>query len=564
MSRHIICAKRNRGALILLMAVAMIASSRFPVQAQDTSITGVVRSAAGEPVAGALVKVRSEELGLGFMVVSQTQGRYSTPHLLPGLYKVHGFGGTHQSESRGPVEVKSGQQGKMDLVLTAPLQIPPRVKRMTDADFEKLLPEGDAKRVVAGKCGYCHNLLPVLSARKTREKWQETVDRMYDNLLGIHKPLISLSDEEREYNVVVPDYLAKNFGPDSPQDSRVVSQWFLRREGPSHLNRNLPGTLLQGAAAKYVAMEFTLPPGAAPRDITVDSQGIVWVSETNTGKLGRFDPHSLTYSHIASPPGNDPKVQLNAVTVDPLDQVWLADDGPNARVLRYDPKSGEFDSYPMPEYPYPVPDNIPWARIGTLRFLNGYVWATGLISQRILRLNPKTRKIVQYAAPRGSSPFGLALGGDKMIWYSARIGNVVVRLNPGTDRLEPHLIPEERSDLRGLAADADGNLWVAALETGKLLKLDYRTGNFTEYTPPTEDSGPFAIDVDTKRNLIWFSEIFSDKIGRFDPSTNTFVEFPHPLADSDVRRIAIDRTNPNRVWWSSNRGDKIGYLAVVE
>ncbi|OFV94931.1 MAG: hypothetical protein A3H28_09845 [Acidobacteria bacterium RIFCSPLOWO2_02_FULL_61_28] len=88
MSRRVICAKRNRGALILLMSVAMIASSRFPVQAQDTSITGVVRSAAGEPVAGALVKVRSEALGLGFMVVSQTQGRYSTPHLLPGLYSI--------------------------------------------------------------------------------------------------------------------------------------------------------------------------------------------------------------------------------------------------------------------------------------------------------------------------------------------------------------------------------------------------------------------------------------------------------------------------------------------
>jgi hypothetical protein len=32
--------------------------------------------------------------------------------------------------------------------------------------------------------------------------------------------------------------------------------------------------------------------------------------------------------------------------------------------------------------------------------------------------------------------------------------------------------------------------------------------------------------VDTERNVIWFSEIFSNRIGRFDPTQNSFVEFP--------------------------------------
>jgi streptogramin lyase len=118
--------------------------------------------------------------------------------------------------------------------------------------------------------------------------------------------------------------------------------------------------------------------------------------------------------------------------------------------------------------------------------------------------------------------------------------------------------------LRGLAADAEGNLWAAATETGKLLKLDYHTGYFTEYAPPTEDAGLFAVDVDSKRNLIWFSEIYSDKIGRFDPRTNSFVEFPLPSADSDVRRIEVDRSHPNRVWWSGNHRDKIGYIDAIE
>ena len=115
-----------------------------------------------------------------------------------------------------------------------------------------------------------------------------------------------------------------------------------------------------------------------------------------------------------------------------------------------------------------------------------------------------------------------------------------------------------------MSADGQGNLWVAATESGKLIKVDYRSGNIREYTPPTEYSGPYSVDADTKGNLIWFSQIFSDRIGRFDPAGNSFVEFPLASSDSDVRRIEVDRSRPNRVWWSGTQADKIGYIEVLE
>ena len=115
-----------------------------------------------------------------------------------------------------------------------------------------------------------------------------------------------------------------------------------------------------------------------------------------------------------------------------------------------------------------------------------------------------------------------------------------------------------------MAADAEGNLWVGATEAGKLIKVDYRNGNFTEFSLPSPDSGPYSVDVDTKQNLVWISESFSDKIARFDPRTNTFVELPVPSADSDLRRIELDPTNPNRVWWAGGQAGKIGYIQVIE
>jgi streptogramin lyase len=145
--------------------------------------------------------------------------------------------------------------------------------------------------------------------------------------------------------------------------------------------------------------------------------------------------------------------------------------------------------------------------------------------------------------------------------------NQVLKVDHKSGRLTKYYLPTQepdRADVRGIAADADGNLWAAETEAGKLVKLDYRIGGFTEYAPPTNDPGPYSVDVDTSRNLIWFSEIYSDRIGRYDPRTNTFVEYPHPDSDSDVQRVEVDRSHPNRVWWSSPRNDKIGYIEVIE
>jgi virginiamycin B lyase len=379
-------------------------------------------------------------------------------------------------------------------------------------------------------------------------------------LLGNDRPLTWTIKYDVFYNLKRPDimidYLAKSFGPDIPPDPRVVGRL-------SHPNRNLPTTLLKGTAAKYVAMEFSLPSGSMPSDVAVDSQGVVWVSERNTGMIGRFDANSLTYTRIASPPAKNPKFQLNSIAVDPRGQVWYVDDGPNARMLQYNPKSREFNSYPIPDYRWPVSE-IGWARIATLRFLDNNVWGTGITAERVLKLDPSTRKVTEYSVPRGSAPLGLAIGGNNMIWYAAEVGNAIVRLDPTDGRLTPHQVPTPRSDLRGMAADAEGNLWVAATESGKLVKVDNRTGNATEFTVPSEGSGPYSVDIDTKRNLVWFSENFTDKIGRFDPRANSFVEFPQPSAASDLRRIEIDRSNPNRVWWSGARADKIGYIEVID
>ena len=551
MLRHIKLAMVNCGVVVLIILAPLIASCRSPEEPQQPTITGVVKNASGEPVAGAFVKVGSADLGLSFMVISQAQGRYSTPTLLPGKYTIQGFGGGYQSDAGGLVEVGRGPQGKMDLVLSTPQKVTPQEKRMISADYEKLMPEGEGQKIITTRCVLCHGLERIVPTRHTRQVWEKSVDRMrffFNDRTDLQEQfnLRPIADRERDEIV---DYVAKHFGMDTPPLSS--------RRGPPDPNKHLPRTLLlKEAEAKYVAMEFAPPSDARRYEIGVDSQGNAWITEEGTGIFGPFDPESLTYTRIATPPGKFPR-SLAQIAVDPQDQVWILDNGPtpDAELLQYNPKSGEFKTYEIP-----APPRLR-APLNTLRFLDGNVWGTGNASTRILKLDPITREITTYPAPKGSHPYGIAIGGDHAVWYTGNYDNAVVRLDPDTGKLTQYKTPRGFG-LRRMGADAEGNIWVAAQDADKLVKVDIGTGQMTEYDVPTKNSGPYSVDVDTTRNLIWFTERDADKIGRFDPRTNTFVEFSLPSADTAPRRILVDPTNPNRVWWGSS--DRVGYVEVIE
>ena len=54
-----------------------------------------------------------------------------------------------------------------------------------------------------------------------------------------------------------------------------------------------------------------------------------------------------------------------------------------------------------------------------------------------------------------------------------------------------------------------------------------------------------------------------DMIARFDPKTSEWIEFALPEAESDPRRIDIDPTNPNRIFFSGNIPGRVGFIEVL-
>ena len=209
MLRHFIFAKGNRRTVVPVMVLVLLVFSR-PLEAQNTTVTGVVRNASGQPVEGAMIRVRSADLGLTFMVISQAQGRYSTPNLLPGNYTVDAVGGDYQSSRAEPVEARSGQQAQMDVRLNIGRQTSPPRKRKTQAEHAADMPEGPAKELVLSKCVLCHSLDGAVDTRtlrieSSRQHWAE--------VMGVHKYYMEDLPEALSYEEVdtIVDYMTEHF-----------------------------------------------------------------------------------------------------------------------------------------------------------------------------------------------------------------------------------------------------------------------------------------------------------------------------------------------------------------
>jgi virginiamycin B lyase len=109
---------------------------------------------------------------------------------------------------------------------------------------------------------------------------------------------------------------------------------------------SLAGSHIARVAPESGSATVLEPPteGQGARRVWSDSQGRIWVSEWNAGRLGMYDPASERWLEWNLPGANP---QPYAVYVDERDFVWLSDFGANA-LVRFDPVREKFDVLALP------------------------------------------------------------------------------------------------------------------------------------------------------------------------------------------------------------------------
>jgi virginiamycin B lyase len=538
------------GVFTIAVALATLAGISTRGADQRGTIRGVVKQASGEPAEGALVKARYTT-GLMITVVSQAGGVYTIPDLPAGTYNVQATGGGFQSAA-APIQVAAGAEANAGLVLSAPQSF---LDMRSITKLADLMPEDAGKGTIVGLCTDCHHygLNEVISQRKTREGWAETIKRMRANPGATGRTEggdggRSLQIWDHELKLAL-DYLSKHYGPDAlPLDPKTVPP-------PSD-------SWVKGPAAKAVVVEYRITPGSSPHDVAVDSKGIGWVTEGRHGYIGRFDPTTYGYTRIQVPGGPS---SPTAVEVDPQDRVWVSD-GRQNRLVRYDPRTESFESFVI----RPIAEGR--INANTIRFLaDGTVWFTGINDNKIVRLDPATKAVKIIPVPAGVAagenvnPYGMAVDKNGKIWVALRRADKVAKIDPATAELVEFDIPTKGAVLRRMNTDNTGNPWFGQYGgVGKLAMIDHRTSKITEYPTPTKYSGAYSVDIDRQHDIIWFNEMMADKIARFDPRAKTFVEYTIPTPYSSIRRIEVDKSRPTRVWFSGSHVDTVGYLDVSD
>jgi virginiamycin B lyase len=131
---------------------------------------------------------------------------------------------------------------------------------------------------------------------------------------------------------------------------------------------------------------FNLPYGI---DINPKDGG-VWYAKLWADIIGHIDPETLEVTEYETPLKGPRRPRFDADGI-----LWIPSFDESA-LLRFDPATGEFKTYPLPtlspdEYETPYALNV---HLGT-----GDVWMTSNMSDRILRFIPKEERFISYPSP---------------------------------------------------------------------------------------------------------------------------------------------------------------------
>ncbi len=185
----------------------------------------------------------------------------------------------------------------------------------------------------------------------------------------------------------------------------------------------------------------------------------------------------------------------------------------------------------------------------TIRFdKQGMAWFTLGVSNQLGRFNPGTGEMTLVELPATSDrpeipilmPYGIDIHPvDGSVWYTRLMANRIGRVDPQTLKVEefqPPLIGPRR-----MRFTKDGTLWIPSYGTGELVALDTATMKYRNYKIPPLSEGeveaPYAVAVHPGTQEVWITANMSDRMFRFNPKTERFISYPLPTRGIFLRDL---------------------------
>jgi len=109
---------------------------------------------------------------------------------------------------------------------------------------------------------------------------------------------------------------------------------------------------------------------------------------------------------------------------------------------------------------------------------DGTIYFTDYARGYLGHFDPATKKFEEWASPGGASshPYGIAVTGDGMVWYSESgvQPNTLVRFDANTRSFASTAIPSGGGVVRNMVATPDGRLYLACSGINKVAVVKVR------------------------------------------------------------------------------------------
>jgi virginiamycin B lyase len=304
--------------------------------------------------------------------------------------------------------------------------------------------------------------------------------------------------------------------------------------------------------------EFVVPwSNSFPSDIVTDSTGRVWFTDRLAHRIGMFDPSTEQFTPYEIPTRASTPYGITAA---PDGSLWFAE-SQVGRIGRIDPRNGAITEFVV------APDQRGGPH--TLEWRDGAIWFTLREATSYGRFDPATGRSVIYKLAR-EKPYGIAITRDT-VWLGTYTFTLIA-VEPQTGTAHHHAlldavqIPARDSvlpravrggELRRIAADASGILWLSDRTQSRVLRYDPRSG--TVGIVPT-GGGPYGITT-TRAGHVWWGETSTSRVVVYDPVSGQRAFVQAPTRGGYIRDVFVDERR-GRVWLPLSDVGRIGLVVM--
>jgi len=342
----------------------------------------------------------------------------------------------------------------------------------------------------------------------------------------------------------VASFIAAAFGPDSvlPKSPADLPEY-----------KNLVRKY-DDEAMDIVYVEYDLPgPNRMPWSAAPDKQGNLWMPYYGgANKIGELDPETAVVKEFDVP--NEKADGIHSAYPAPDGSVWLAEFGLN-QLVKFDPKTQKLTQYADAYLPgkegLVIGGGKHTVRVGP----DGAAWASG---SRISHFDPKTETFKDFDEPT----YGVVTDKDGNCWFTEynAVGKIG-RIDGKTLEVKTWIPPGSNTVYsRRIQVDSDGIIWFSQSGAGQIGRFDPKTETFKNYALPGPNASPYAMNLDRNHD-VWYSSEYLDEVGRLNTTTGEVTEYPFPHSEITSREYFLDAQG--RMWYATPSNNKVGYFYLA-